>query len=157
MKKILIILGLTLMLNACKSKSPVSTKLDNKTEVALKGNWRITSVTYPSSEYIKVTSFNIEDSQCFVNSEWNFVSNNNKGDVKLTKPGCSGYSSSLTWYINKEGNFVMKLLEGVKAKNMEAGYVLTVANISENSFQLIDIANVGGKNINVVYQFSRNN
>ena len=156
MKKILIILGLTLMLNACKTQSPVSTKLDNKTEVALKGNWRITNVTYSGSEYIKVTSFNIEDSQCFVNSEWSFVSNNNKGEMRLTKSGCSGYSSAITWYINKEGKFVMKFLEGVKAKKMEAGYVLTVPSITENSFQLIDNAYVGGKNINVVYQFSRN-
>jgi hypothetical protein len=155
MKKILIILSLTLLLNACKSTSPVSTKLDNKTEVALKGDWALTSVTYPGSEYIKVTSFNIEDSQCFVNSEWSFVSNNNKGQMQLTKPGCSGYSSPLTWYINKEGKFVMKLLEGVKAKKMEAGYILTVANISDSTFQLIDTVNVGGKNINVVYQFSR--
>lgn len=157
MKKILIILSLTLVLSACKSTSPVSTKLDNKTEVALKGNWRITSVDYPSSDYIKVTSFNIEDSQCFINSEWSFVSNNNKGEMNLTKSGCSGYSSAITWYINKEGKFVMKFLEGVKAKKMEAGYILTVANILENSFQLIDNVNVGGKSINVVYQFTRNN
>ena len=155
MKKILVILSLTLVLASCKSTSPVNTKLDMKTEVALKGNWRITSVSYPGSEYIKVTSFDIEDSQCFVNSEWSFVSNNNKGDMRLTKQGCSSYSSSLTWYINKDGKFVMKLLEGVKAKKIGTGYVLTVTGISENAFQLVDYVNVGGNSTKVVYQFTR--
>ena len=75
MKKMLIVMSLVVMLVSCKSNSPVGTKLDMKTEVALKGNWSISSVDYPGSEYIKVTSFNIEDSQCFVGSEWSFVSN----------------------------------------------------------------------------------
>lgn len=157
MKKILIVLSLVVTLFSCKSNSPVGTKLDMKTEVALKGNWNITSVTYPGSEYIKVTSFNIEDSQCFVGSEWQFISNNNKGEMRLTKAGCSGYNSPITWYVNKDGKLVMKFLEGVKAKKMDIGYVVTVANITENSFQLIDNINVGGKSTNVVYQFVRNN
>ncbi|WP_445457260.1 lipocalin family protein [Flavobacterium sp. HNIBRBA15423] len=157
MKKMLIVMSLVVMLVSCKSNSPVGTKLDMKTEVALKGNWSISSVDYLGSEYIKVTSFNIEDSQCFVGSEWSFVSNNNKGEMRLTKGGCSGYNSPITWYINKDGKLVMKFLEGVKAKKMDIGYVLTVTNVTENSFQLIDTINVGGKSTNVVYQFIRNN
>lgn len=159
MKKSIILLFLSFVIFGCKSKSVsvTGTKLDMKKEVALKGNWVITSVTYPSSEYIKVTSFNIEDSQCFVGSEWNFISNNNKGEMKLTKNGCSGYSSPITWYINKEGKLVMKFLEGAKAKNVNQGYVLTVNNITETSFELVDYVNVGGNSTKVVYQFVRNN
>ena len=77
MKKLVIVMLLVSLAIGCKSKSATSTKLDNKTEVALKGNWKISSVMYPGSEYIKVTSFEVEDSKCFVESEWNFISNNN--------------------------------------------------------------------------------
>ena len=146
----------SLMIFACKSKSATSTKLDNKIEVALKGNWTIVSVTYPGADVIKVTSFDIDDSRCMVGSTWKFVSNNNKGNMKLTKAGCSAFASDITWFINREGQFVMKILNDTKARKLKEGYVLNVANITDNSFQLIDKINVAGKITEVVYQFARN-
>ena len=158
MRKIIVLLVFSVFVFGCKStSSPVTTKLDNKTEVALKGNWNVTGVTYPGSEYIKVTSFDLVDSKCFVGSSWKFVSNNNKGHFDLTGSGCTDYSSDITWYVNKDGQFVMKILNAAKAKNVNQGYVLKVANISESSFQLIDHINVGGKPTDVVYQFQRIN
>jgi hypothetical protein len=60
----------------------------------MKGNWVISSVSYPGSEYIKVNSFQIADSQCFEGSTWKLVSNN-KGNMSLTKYGCAPFSSPL--------------------------------------------------------------
>lgn len=156
MKKVICLILVFCLAYACKSKSVTNTKLDNKTEVALKGNWKISSVNFPGSEYIKVTSFNIADSKCLVNSEWNFISNNNKGSFSINKNGCSPYSANITWYVNKEGNMVIKILdEGIKSKNVKEGYVLKLTNVSETSFQLIDNINVGGKLTDVVYQFNK--
>ena len=139
-------------------KTNTATKLDNKTEVALKGNWNITSVTYPNQAYIKVTSFDIADSQCFVGSNWSFVSNNNKGQMSLSKAGCGEFSSPITWFINKDGNFVFKILStGEKAKNVKDGYVLKVVNLTASSFQLIDNISVGNNLVEVVYQFQKTN
>ena len=137
-------------------KSNPATKLDMKSEIALKGNWTVTKVVYPGSDYIKVTSFDIADSQCFVGSQWKFVSNNNTGEMKLNNSSCTSFDSKITWFINKEGNLVMKFLsEGIKAKHTLSGYVLKVANSTPNSFQLIDRISVGNKPTEVVYQFSR--
>ena len=156
MRKIILLLAVAIFTFACKSQSPVNTKLDNKSEVALKGNWTISAVTYPGSEYIKVSSFDIADSKCFVGSTWKFISNNNKGNMALTKTDCPAFASNITWYINKDGQFVMKLIDaGVKAKRVTEGVILTVASQTENSFQLIDRINVGGKSVEVVYQFQR--
>lgn len=147
---------LAVLVLSCKSNP--TTKLDNKAEVAMKGNWVISSVSYPGSDYIKVSSFEIADSQCFVGSTWKFVSNNNKGEMALTKTGCPAFSSPLTWYVNKEGNFVMKVLDaGEKAKRVREGYVLKVANQTENSFQLVDRITVGNSMADVVYQFQKTN
>lgn len=151
---------------ACKSApvtpAPVSnaptTKLDKSTQVGMKGNWQITNVTYPGSEYIKVNSFNVADSKCFIGSTWNFISNNNKGTMTLNSSGCTAFSSAITWYVNKEGQFVLKILdEGLKSRKVTTGFVLGVANQSENSFQLIDKISVGNNPTNVVYQFQRVN
>ncbi len=158
MKKSIALLLLTVFFIGCKPKEQVTnTRVDNKTERAIKGNWTIASVNYPGSDYIKVTSFEIADSKCFVGSNWKFVSNNNKGTMKLNSATCPIFSSPITWYINKDGNFVMKILNEIKSRKIVDGYILRVANQTESSFQLIDKANVGGKIIDVVYQFQKSN
>jgi hypothetical protein len=149
---------MVILLFACKSTSVTSTKLDKSSQVAIKGNWVITSVTYPGSDYIKVNSFQIADSKCFVGSTWNFISNNNKGNVSLTKSDCPAFSSPIVWSINKEGIFVLKIVEaGVKSKAVTQGYLLRVANQTETSFQLIDTINAGGQTKEVRYQFEKTN
>lgn len=157
--KQLLIAGLFAMLAiGCKSNSATTTKLDRSSQTAIKGNWVIASVSYPGQNVITVNSFGIADSQCFVNSNWKFVSNNNKGNMELTKSGCPAFSSPITWFINKDGQFVLKVLSaGEKAKRVRDGYVLSVANQSETSFQLIDKIDVGGKMTDVVYQFQKVN
>lgn len=156
MKKILFLFAVVLLVS-CKSTSPVETSLDSKTERMLKGNWTVTAVTFPGSEYIKVKSFDMFDSQCFVGSEWSFVSNNNKGTLALNNASCSSYTTDLTWYINKEGQLVMKFLNAEKSKKVNQGYIMNVGSLTESSFQLIDKVNVGSTPTNVVYQFNRVN
>jgi len=156
MKKMMYALVLLVLFSACKSKSATNTRLDNKTEVALKGNWTLTKVSYPGSEVIKITSFDLADSQCFVGSQWRFISNNNKGEFSLNNTSCMAFNSPITWFINKEGQFVMKILNETKARKVTEGYVLQVGTVTDSTFELTDRVNVGGKNVTVVYQFSRN-
>ncbi len=155
MKKIVILFVVLVGLISCKSTSPVATKLDNKTEAMLKGNWKITSVTFPGQDYIKVKSFDMFDSQCFVGSEWSLVSNNNKGKMALYNASCGEYTSAITWYINKEGKFVLKFLNTEKSKKVSQGYVLNVGSITEGSFQLLDKITVGATPTNIIYEFSK--
>ena len=158
MKKLIFLSMFAVLLFSCKSTSVTNTKLDNKTERLIKGNYVISSVDYPGSEYIKVNAFQLADSQCFVGSTWKFVSNNNKGEMALTKSGCPAFSSPITWFVNKDGQFVLKVLDaGEKAKKVRDGYILNVANATESSFQLVDKIDVGGKMTDVVYQFTRVN
>lgn len=158
MRKLLVLSMLTLFFVSCKSKSVTNTAVDNKTERMMKGDWTISSVTYPGSEYIKVNSFEIADSQCFQGSTWKFISNNNKGEMNLSKADCPSFSSPISWFVNKEGQFVLKVLNaGEKRKKVRDGYILSMGSQTENSFQLIDKINVGGKMTNVVYQFEKLN
>ncbi len=156
MKKFILIIALAVLILSCKSKSATDTKLDSKTQVAMKGNWTVTSVTYPNSNVIKVNSFELADSQCFVGSKWKFVSNNNKGNLSLNSPKCTSYSTPITWFVNKDKQFILKVLDESKPRKVKDGYVLKVANVTDNSFQLIDQIDVAGKATDVVYQFNRN-
>jgi len=155
MKKVILLAVIAGLFFACKSKSATNTRLDTKSQVAIKGNWTITSVTYPGSDVIKVMSFDLADSKCFVGSNWKFISNNNKGNLSLNSASCTAYSTPITWFINKDGKFVLKVLDESKPRKIKDGYVLGVANQTESSFQLIDNISVGGKSTDVVYQFQR--
>ena len=97
---------------------------------------------YPNSEYIKINSFQIVDSKCFEGSTWKFISNNNKGEFTLNQSSCTAFSSPITWFVNQEGQFILKILSsGEKAKKVRDGFILTVANQSESRFQLVDKVN----------------
>ena len=147
MKKILFLFVSFAFLVSCKST------LDTKSQTGIKGNWTISNVSYTGSDVMRVNSFNIADAKCFEGSQWNFVSNNNKGTMQLAKAGCPAFSSPIVWTITKTGDFTLKITEGDKAKNVTQGYFLKVRNQTETSFQLVDNINVGGKNTEIVYQF----
>ena len=158
MKKIIFLSLVSLLIFSCKpSSSAKSTKIDSKSQTEIKGNWRISSVNYPGSDVIKVTSFDLADSKCFVGSTWKFISMSNKGNFAINSPKCTAYSTPITWFINKEGEFVLKILDDAKAKTIKSGYVLRVANQTNDSFQLVDKINVAGKLTDVVYQFEKLN
>ena len=155
MKKLILLGILAMLLFSCKPTAKVTnTKIDRHSQVAIKGNWTIISVVYPGSEYIKVNSFQIADSKCFEGSTWKFVSNNDSGQMALTSANCPPFSSAIKWYVNKDGQFVLKILDaGIKAKKVREGYILTLAAQTMESFQLIDKIDVGGKMTDVIYQF----
>ncbi len=156
MKKIVLLLSFAFLIFACKS-NPV-TNLDRKSQVEIKGNWKITTVTYIGQEYFKVNAFQIADTKCFEGSTWKFISNNNKGEMTLNAAGCTTFSSPIVWSINEQGMFGMKIVNaGMKAKKVLEGYYLKVENQTATSFQLIDKMDVGGKMSDIVYQFEKIN
>ncbi len=150
-----IILTTLILISLVGCKTPDSRKLDTPTQRAMRGNFRIASVSFPGSDVIKVNAFELADSQCFVGSQWNFVANNNSGSFVLNgRANCPSYDTKITWYVNKEGNVVLKFLDqGIKARKIKEGYVLRVGNTSDTGFQLIDKINVGSKPTDVIYEF----
>ncbi|MFC4815670.1 MULTISPECIES: lipocalin family protein [unclassified Flavobacterium] len=158
MKKVILFLGITLSLFSCKVKdAATSTSVDRRAQVAIKGNWTLTDVSYPGEEVIKVNSFQIADSQCFEGSQWTFVSNNDSGKMAIEKAGCPQFSSNIKWFVNKDQQFVLKMLDaGDKARKVKEGYILLLRSQTMETFQLVDKVNIGGKNTEIVYLFRKN-
>lgn len=158
MKKLFLTGMIAIMFIGCKSNSATATKLDRASQNQLKGNWMINSVSFTGSDYIQINSFQLADSKCFEGSTWSFVPNNNKGQMLINNAECTSFSSPITWFINEGGQFVLKILNaGDKARKVRDGYILSVANQTPSSFQLIDRVDVGGKMTDVIYQFQRIN
>ena len=83
--------------------------------MAIKGNWTITSVTYPGSDYIKVNSFQLADSKCFEGSSWKFVSVNNSGEAKKVR---DGYVLKLAAQTEQSFQLIDKINVGTKATDV---------------------------------------
>lgn len=154
MKQLLPLAVSALLLLSCKNNPAVQTRM--RDEVSIKGDWTLTQVTYPGSDVIKVRSFDLADASCMKGSQWHFISNNNKGHFGLSQAGCPSFDSDITWFINQNGQFVFKILNGAKAKTVVDGYTLQFLPQGDNAFQLVDQAQVAGKMVSVVYQFNRN-
>ncbi len=161
MYRIILLFTFSVLILSCKTPAPAegtTTKTDRSIQSGLKGNWKITDVTFPGSDYFKVNSFQIADSKCFIGSTWQFIPNNNKGTMSLISPDCQTFSSSIVWSISKDSTFSLKFIEsGVKSKNVIRGFVLKLANQTSDSFQLIDQVIIGGQQKDVVYRFQKVN
>lgn len=151
MKKFIALGLISLAVVSCKPT------MDSKSQVGIKGNWTLTKVSNLGGDLVKVNSFNIAESKCFIGSQWKFVSNNNSGTVALTQGGeCPAFENSFKWTISPTGEFNFKFVDqGVKAKHVTTGYSLKVANQSESSFQLVDKIYTAGKSSDVIYQFEK--
>lgn len=78
--------------------------------------------------------------------------------MALAGAGCTSFSSPIVWSINKDGMFVLKIVEaGVKSKTVQSGFLLKVANQTETSFELIDKIDVAGQQKDIVYHFKKTN
>jgi hypothetical protein len=154
MKKILFIGLIASIMTFCKS-NPTSAISPSDTS-KIKGEYTITSVTYPGQNLFKIKSFDIADSQCFVNSNWSFVANNNTGKLSLGSPKCDFFETDITWYVNKNQEFIFKNLSSKSnPKEVKEGFKLKISDITENSFKLIDKVFLDGNSSEIVYQFNK--
>jgi len=142
MKKVIGLSLLALTVLACKPTK------DTKAQSGIKGQWTLTNVTYPKG--YKVTSFYIADAKCFEGSQWTFVSNNSTGTIRLNGGGnCPAFEDKIIWTIGKDASFNLKFIGNEKAKKVEEGFRLQIANQTATSFQLVDTS----AGMEVVYQF----
>lgn len=152
MKKLILLSFIGLSVVSCKPT------MDGKSQVGLKGNWTMTNVSRIGDQMVKISSFQMADSDCFKGSQWKFVSNNNSGTFALTQGGaCPIFESNFKWTISPDGTFGIKFVDqGEKAKKVTAGFHLKVRNQTATTFELVDHINSGTKTFEVVYTFLRN-
>lgn len=159
MKQIILLSLFFSFLTACNTTRQTEKNLeemDLASQKKLKGNWQISDVTFPDQQYYKIKSFQIADAKCFIGSQWNFVPNNNTGSLIINKMDCPQFSSPIVWSINKNGIFSFKFVsQGTKSKTVKQGFKLRIANLTNNSFQLVDDVNVEGTQKELTYQFQK--
>ena len=147
MKKFIGLSVLALGFVACKPTT------NPQAQVGLKGDWTLTSITYPKGYNVK--PFGVADAKCFENSQWKFVPNNNKGVVSVngSRQDCPVFDSNIVWTIDPNNVFSLKFVGDEKPKNVKEGYFFTIENQTKESFKLVD----NSTEIQIEYHFKKNN
>ena len=159
MKKILLggILVSSLFSFSCSStKGLTESQQNNRNFFKLKGNWEITNVEYSKSFKIKPFDENI-DIQCFVGSVWKLVPNNFSGSFSLNgNNDCPVFTQPIKFEVVGGNQFKFKkIIEGQKAKNVSAGYMLNLVNQTETTFVLEQNVAFDGEIVKVYYNFQK--
>ena len=156
MKQKLLLLALAALFAACST-----TKQVRNSQKGLKGNWTLVSVTTDQGNKVTIKElFNQASPDCFEGSEWIFVSNNNSGTYSFMDVACVNSTHSIKWFMEQEGEtiyFLWKFIpDGVKPKDVTAGYKLQLISESDTEFVLAQDASLEGEIITIYYQFVKN-
>ena len=82
MKKLIILILITTLFSCGTSK------VVRESEKVIKGNWSLTSITYSKTGDYNVTLLNDTSKECFENSKWQFIPNNNTGLYSIINANC---------------------------------------------------------------------
>ena len=154
MNRVLAIIAFSLILVSCGSKqSAVSIAEREIDKKEFKGNWTLSSVNFDGYRKYDVTLFNDASTDCFLVSDWNFVSNNNKGSYEITSNSCETGKRYFIWVLDSD-NRAFKLKPTDEDYNSEdnLGYTLNIKSVSENQIILGQQLTIDGGPVNMELQ-----
>lgn len=130
----------------------------------INGNWTLKTIAIEgNNSIINVKVFNEANNNCFIGSQWNFISNNSLGSYKFPTgaDGCVATTRKIRWSIyepkGEEKKFQFKRLDD-KNNPLDGndGYRLTVAALTDSSMRLRSDISYEGKPVSVIYNFIKN-
>lgn len=137
-------------------------KVVQEAETTMKGDWRLTSVTYPESNNVKVTLLNDVPASCLEGSSWNFISNNHTGSYNPSGVTCAAGPNFFVWSINEmdatAGNYDLMFKPtdaDHKSTTSNQGYRLNLVNLSGDQMVWEQTVNFEGKPFTIKMNFNK--
>ncbi len=159
MKKIFILLATIGLLASCGGTSKVA----KEARKSFDGQWTLTSVTYPNNPgQFNVTLFNEAQASCFENSNWDFVSNNNRGTYTVSGTGCDGETNQFIWSIDEENtpegiyDFLLKPTnEDYKSTTGNEGFRLNLQSLTDTNMTWSQTVSLDGSPFTIKMNFTK--
>jgi hypothetical protein len=127
----------------------------------INGEWNLQTINVEGiNSKLKAKVFNEAELECFIGSNWNFVSNNGSGSYALngSPTGCQSITRNIRWTVyepkDAEKEFQFKRLDDKKnPMDDNNGFRLDVGTLTETTMQLKSAITFEGKAGNIVYNF----
>lgn len=148
--------GTAIILSCSSSKKATATASRD----AVKGTWTLSNITYDGSVPLKLTLLDEGSEACLIGSSW-VLPNNGYGSYTITakKTGCTSGERKIVWSYRLENDKTIfqykRLVNDVKAKNIEEGYKFSIISATETSMSLQSEVNFEGRPFFINYTFSK--
>ncbi|WP_431133348.1 lipocalin family protein [Psychroserpens mesophilus] len=143
--KNLIVIALAICLVSCGSSKTV-----RASKKVIKGNWSLSSVDYSKTGSYNVTLFNDTSKDCFINSTWEFIPNNNTGTYSITNSNCNTSTRHFVFTIQEVDedtglyDFLLKPTNDKNKSESNQGFRLKLTTLSDTQMQWQQTVNVDG-------------
>ena len=157
MKKIAVLLVLTLVLVSCGTSKVVRTS-----KKVMKGNWTLSSITYSEEGTYNVTLLDDVSKMCFEGSDWQFIPNNNSGIYTINNTECSIGARNFIFTIQEVDHttdlydFLLKPTDEKGKSVTNYGYRMKLAQLSDFSMQWQQTVSVEGEPFTITMNFTKN-
>ncbi|MBA3985041.1 MAG: lipocalin family protein [Flavobacteriales bacterium] len=158
MKKVLILFSAVAFLAACATPQTVR---DSKK--VIKGEWAISSISYSESGSYSVTIFNDVSKDCFENSTWRFIPNNNTGKYTINSGGCNVGERNFIFTIDQVDastglyDFLLKPTDERGRSETNQGFRVRLAQLTDTSMRWEQNLTVDGKAFTIFMNFNKLN
>lgn len=157
MKKFILVLTMIALLSCASSKSV------NNSKKMIKGTWTLNSITHNNTGLFNIKLLNDASKQCFENSVWQFIPNNNSGIYSIGKEGCSTGDRNFIFSIididsqNSQYDFILKPTNSkMKSETNNSGFRLKLMQLSENSMIIEQTVDYEGSPFKISMNFTKN-
>lgn len=155
MKKIITILVVALLFSCGASKTVRQSKS------TIKGQWVLNSINYSEAGTYKVNIFNDVSKECFEQSQWQFIPNNNTGIYSIANTNCATGDRNFNFTIQEVDettglyHFLLKPTDAKGNSETNQGFRLKLSQLSEMTMQWQQTVSVDGKPFTINMNFSK--
>jgi len=131
-----ILLFATVCLLSCGASKTV-----RESEKVIKGDWSLNAITYSKTGEYDVKLLNDTSKECFENSTWQFIPNNNSGTYSIINADCNTGDRYFNFTIQEVDantgfyNFLLKPTNEKGKSETNAGFRMKLTALSETSMQ----------------------
>lgn len=154
MKKLTLLILVTVLFSCGASKTVRTSKK------VIKGNWVLSTINYSESGTYNVKLLSDASKDCFENSTWQFIPNNNTGIYTINNASCTSGERNFVFTIDEVDettglyDFLLKPTnEKGKSETNNSGFRLKLAQLSDTTMQWQQTLSVDGSPFTISMNF----
>ncbi|TYB76026.1 lipocalin [Bizionia gelidisalsuginis] len=138
-----------------------SSKVVRESKKEIKGNWVLNSVNYDNAGTYEVTLLNDASKECFEQSTWSFVPNNNTGIYSIANTNCATGDRYFNFTIQEVDansglyHFLLKPTDAKGKSANNAGFRFRLSQLSESVMQWQQTVSVDGSPFIINMNFTK--
>ena len=151
---------ITILVAVCLLSCGAS-KTVRESKKVIKGNWILTSVNSSAIGDLRITLLNDATKDCFENSSWQFIPNNNTGLYTLSGTNCDMQDRYFVFTIDEVDettglyDFLLKPTNEKGKSETNVGFRMKLTSLTDTSMKWQQTVSLDGKPIQINMNFTK--